>query len=301
MKCDLKSINNPNQTLHSDITDVIKEDVFSPLSLEWRKLQRADHKRWSRRYLLPLIKIACLSLSWITLIFKRLIPLQLGSERLLNKLSCFFMKYCVSPEAQMMLYRHFSVESALVHFIAHNSGARDIQLPILKPTCPEQLGDINGTNATLLHDTIILNLFAGLSKSKSTQIAFGSKVQKMEFSGFDLPEFSIHKTNIGRLVNLDFESCLYITVLVLTLCFTRKQIENAVGSLFLDTSLMTCLANLTGSRDFKQWTVFAPGEPLQIPLDPASYLYKHILIHEYAYNQLQQLQAKQQVTKNTKS
>ena len=64
---------------------------------------------------------------------------------------------------------------------------------------------------------------------------------------------------------------------------------------------MTCLANLTGSRDFKQWTVFAPGEPLHIPLDPASYLYKHILIHEYAYNQLQQLQAKQQVTKNTKS
>lgn len=300
MKCDQKSANNPNQTLHSDVADVIKEDVFSPLSIEWRKLQCADHKRWSRRYLLPLIKIACLSLGWITLIFKRLIPLQLGSERLLNRLSCFFMKYFVSPEAQAMLYRHFSVESALVHFIIHNCGARDIQLPILKPTCPEQLGDRDGTNATLLHDTIILNLFAGLSQSKSTQIEFAGKAQEMDFSGFDIPEFSVHKNNIRRLINLDFESCLYITVLVLTLCFTPKQIDNAVGSLFLDSSLMTCLADLTGSKDFKQWTVFTPGEPLHIPLDPASYLYKHILIHEYAYNQLQQLQAKQQVTENIK-
>ena len=300
MNSDQTSVNKANQQ-QPDVVDIIKGDAFSPLSLEWRKLQCADHNRRSRRYLLPLIKITCLSLGWLTLVIKRLIPLQLGSERLLNRLSRFFMKYCVSPEAQAMLYRHFSVENALVHFVVRNSGARDIQLPILKPTCPEQLGDINGTNATLLHDTIILNLFAGLSKSKSTQLKVIGRVQEMDFSGFDLPEFSIHKTNIGRLVNLDFESCLYITVLVLTLCFTPKQIENAVGSLFLDSSLMTCLANLTGSRDFKQWTVFAPGEPLHIPLDPASYLYKHILIHEYAYNQLQQLQAKQQVTKNTKS
>ena len=97
MKCDQKTATNPNQILHSDIADVIKEDVLSPLSLEWRKLQSADHKRWSRRYLLPLIKIACLSLGWITLIFKRLIPLQLGSEKLLNRLSCFFMEVlCVA-------------------------------------------------------------------------------------------------------------------------------------------------------------------------------------------------------------
>ena len=92
-----------------DINDIIESNRLSPLSPGWRSLQHADNNRWTKRYLLPAIKVTCLLVSWIALLFKRLIPLPIGSERLLNWLSQVFMKYFVSPEAQEMLYRHFSV------------------------------------------------------------------------------------------------------------------------------------------------------------------------------------------------
>ncbi len=286
---DQVNISNPEQLKQPDFAHIMALNSHSTLCPRWRELQYVDHASWSRRYLLPLIKITCLSLGWTILTVKRLIPIQLGSESLLNRLSCFFMKYCASPEAQSMLYRHFSVESALVHFIVQNNAVEDRELPILKPTCPEQLGDIAGTNATLLHDSIILNLFKGLNRASKPLQKAKPEVQELDFSALDQPDFKIYRKNRGRLCNLDFESCLYITVLVLTLCFTPKQIENAVGSMFLDNSLMSCLANLTGDNAFSQWTVFSPGEPLHIPLNPARYLYRHILVHEHAYNQLQQL------------
>ena len=200
------------------------------------------------------------------------------------------MKYFVSPEAQEMFYRHFSVENALVHFVIQNSGARNIPSVTLRPCCPEQLGDVAGTNATLMHDTIILNLFADLGRSADVDITSKRQLGDMDFSALQLSEFTIYSNNPGRLINLDFESSLYITVMVIALCFTYQQLENAVGSLFLDKSLMHCLANLTGDNSFGFWAVAAPGEHLHFPLDPADYLHRHIVIHEYAYHQLQQLQ-----------
>ena len=285
---------SPRQLEQPDISDIIQSDRLSPLSPGWRRLQHADHNRWTKRYLLPAIKVTCLLVSWITLLFKRLIPLPIGSERLLNWLSQLFMKYVVSPEAQEMLYRHFSVENALVHFAIQNSGAKDIQLVTLRPNSPEQLGNVAGTNATLMHDRIILNLFADLGKSQDADTTSRRRLSDMDFSALQLPEFKIYSNNPGRLLNLDFESSLYITVMVIALCFTYKQLENAVGSLFLDRSLMQYLTNLTGINNFRFWALSALGEHPHVPLDPADYLHRHILIHEYAYYQLQQLQTQQQ-------
>lgn len=276
-----------------NIADIIEGDALAPLSPDWRRLQHTDHQRWTKRYLFLPIKIACLLIVWLTLLIKRSIPLEIGSEQLLNWLSQLFMKYFVSPEAQEMFYRHFAVENALVHFVIQNSGAGDIKSLTLRPTSPEQLGDVAGTNATLLHDTIILNLFADLGRSSDADIKSKRQLRHIDFTALHLPTFKIYSNNRGRLINLDFESSLYITVMVIALCFTYKQLENAVGSLFLDKSLMHCLANLTGDNSFRLWAAAAPGEHLHIPLDPADYLHRHILIHEYAYYQLQQLQRQQ--------
>jgi hypothetical protein len=284
----------PKQRLNQpNIETIIEADSLSNLSPDWRKLTSADHKRWSRRYLLPPLKIICLLIGWTTLMIKRVVPIQLGSERFLNWLSQVFMKYFASPEAQEMLYRHFSVENALVHFVIQNSSATDITSFTLRPNSPEQLGDVAGTNATLLHDTIILNLFADLNKSVDADITTSKQPLDIDFSALNLPKFNICSNNPGRVVNLDFESCLYITVMVLTLCFTYRQIQNAVGSLSLDENLMKCLAILTGDNTFRFWTVSAPSSHVHIPLNPADYLHKHIIIHEYAFFRLKQLQLQQ--------
>ena len=187
----LSSLDPHQRPEQPSITDILKEDPLSALCLDWRRLQFTDRKRLSRRYLLPLIRVTCLILGWTILAFKRLIPLQLGSQRLLNWLSRIFMKYFVSPEAQEMLYRHFSIENALVHFVIQNSDASDIQSVTLKPACPEQLGDISGTNATLMHDTIMLNLFADLGKSKDADIKVGDFVSSSPASSLLPPNIPI--------------------------------------------------------------------------------------------------------------
>ena len=203
---DQVNISNPEQLKQPDFAHIMALNSHSTLCPRWRELQYVDHASWSRRYLLPLIKITCLSLGWTILTVKRLMPIQLGWNR--YSTGCFFMKYCASPEAQSMLYRHFSVESAL-HFIVQNNAVEDRELPILKPTCPEQLGDIAGTNATLLHDSIILNLFKGLNRASKPPAKSQTRGSGTGLYALDQPDFKIYrKTEAGYVISILNPVCI---------------------------------------------------------------------------------------------
>lgn len=273
----------------SSIFDSIQYDPVLSEPNEWRKLQIQDQARWTRRYLLPILKIFCISIFWLTKFIKRIIPFKIGSEAFLNRISIWFMRKCVSPEAQEMLYRHFAIENSLVHFVINNCGASDISTVYLRPTKAEELGDTAGMNATLMHDAIILNLFVDLGRSVDADIHTTVPHEQLDFSGMEIPSFELHDNHSGRWLNLDLESTLYITVMILCLMLPDEIIENSVNSLNLDESLMCCLSNLTGDTTFRRWTLTPFTDIVRCPLDVTFELYKHIKIHEYAYYHLQQL------------
>ncbi len=283
----------PNQ---STIFDVLRHDPMLELPAQWRELQIKDSQRWTRYYILPILKPACITLIWLIKIVKRIASIfriSLQSERLLNFLSLFFMNRFVSPEAQEILLRHLSLENILVHFVVKNSNATDVSVTHLRPQQISQLGDVAGMNATLLHDTIILNLFVELGGSKSANLMDKIAINEIDFSMLQVPEFKIDRSRKGKLINLDFESTIYIVVLFLVLLFSDKQMESSANSLFLDESLMKILSNLTGDNSFRSWTITPFTSYLRMPFDLTDALHKHIKTYEHAYSRLKQIQAKQ--------
>lgn len=293
-KADYVPLTEPTSRPHqSTIFDVLRHDPMLELSTEWRELQIKDSRRWTRYFILPILKPTCIALIWSIKIVKRIATIfniKLGSERALNFLSLFFMHRFVSPEAQEILLRHLALENILIQFIAKNSGATDVSPSYLRPQQIDELGDVAGMNATLLHDTIILNFFVDLGKSKDANLFSIIPLKDIDFSMLELPEFHIDHTGKGKLINLDMESTIYIVVLFLVLLFDDKLMETSANSLFLDESLMKILTNLTGDASFRFWTLTPFTSYLHMPFDLTDKLHKHIKVYEHAFTKLKQLQ-----------
>lgn len=263
--------------------DVILNDPMLEVPAAWREIQVRDYCNWTRRYLLPIIKVLSVSLIWLIKIVKRILPIKLGSEKALNWLSTWFVRHCVSAETEEMLYRHLAVENSLIHFVVNNCGDESIKNYYLRPVSPEGLGDTEGMNATLLHDNIILNLFIDLGQSDSINLG---PLEQLNFNGLEIPEFNNLRPRDKRAFNLDFESVLYITVLVLVLFLDDETMESSVNSLNLDYSLMRYLGLITGDSAFNAWTTGPFVNHMRTPFDLGQALQKHINLCEYAYTRL---------------
>lgn len=287
-------ITEPDARPHqSSIFDVLRNDPMLEMPRQWRELQIKDSQRWTRYFVLPVLKPLCIFLIWFVKIIKRIVSLfgiALGSERLLNYLSLVFVRRFVSPEAQEILLRHLSLENILIHFAVKNSGATDVPVSYLRPQRIDELGDVAGMNATLLHDTIVLNLFVDLGKSSDANLVDKIPYEDLDFSMLQLPEFKIDRPGKGKFINLDLESTIYIVVLFLVLLFDDKQMESSANSLFLDESLMKILSNLTGDMSFRFWTLTPFTSYWHMPLDLTAALHKHIKVYEHAFSKLKQLE-----------
>lgn len=279
----------------STIFDVLRHDPMLEMPVQWRELQIRDSQRWTRYFILPVLKPFCILSIWFIKIVKRMarmLGISLGSERLLNFLSLFFMHRFVSPQAQEILLRHLALENILIHFVVKNSGATDIPVLYLRPQHINELGDVMGMNATLLHDTIMLNWLVDLGKSADANLFEAIPRDAIDFSMLQLPEFKIDHSDAGKIINLDLESSIYIIVLFLVLLFDDKQMESSANSLYLDESLMKILSNLTGELSFRFWTLTPFTSHLHIPLDLTKRLHQHIKVYEHAFSKLKQLEAR---------
>lgn len=262
--------------------DVVLNDPTLELPYHWREMAIRDRQNWSCKFLRPLIKIVCIGLFWVIKVIKRILPFRLHSEGALNWLSTWFVRRCVSTETEQMLYRHLAVENALLFFAANNCGDTDIKNYYLRPNQPEGLGDTEGMNATLLHDNIILNFFIALGQSEQVHT---QKPEQLDFSDLELPEFNSEGAP-RKFIRVDFESVLYITVLVLVLFLDDDVMESSVNSLNLDESLMRWLSFLTGDQEFRTFTPGPYVDYMRTPFNVGDALYKHIKLNEYAYVRL---------------
>src|ERR1041384_3092666 len=90
--------------------DLWLKDISSPL-------------RWIVRPVLQLFFSLLLHLTWL---LKRLPLPQFRAHRLLQRTICWFSRNFVSPEANLLILRHFATESNLLNFLRDNSGAQGV-------------------------------------------------------------------------------------------------------------------------------------------------------------------------------
>jgi len=245
--------------------------------------QNRDLQRASRRYLYPVVRVASIPVIKLIIAIKRLLP-KLGSQWLLNRLGVWFIKRMLSPEAGYYFLQHFHVESNIINFIAVNCDAesRYIKKVNLYPINIDELGEHEGSNAILQHDTNLYNLILDYGRTANESRKFR---QDLDYSMLKIGKLDVGSER-DRLVNLDMDSGLYIMAIFMALFFTDREIELAITSLQFDESLLASLAKLTGSNRFLTWTPMKFTNWLGYSSDPVRDLRWHMMTLEYAHNHL---------------
>ena len=286
-----KSRPEPRLSPLPDIWGALRADPMLLVDRKALEIQLKDAQRWTRKYLLPWIRFGCLSTIFIVRILRRLSPIQFQSQWILNVVSIFFAKHIISPEALYLLIRHFHVESNLINFVARNAGGTGIEEAGNKPDSANDLGDVDGVNATILHDANMFNFIIDLGHSEGANLTDQIPLEKIDFSSLEFAEPEINTK--GRFLNLDFESTLYMIVAFMTTFLHEDTAESAANSLELDESLLHIIANYTGDERFRNWAQLKFPNYIQWPKDVGRSLFLHILALEYSHTRLLQLQEKQ--------
>ena len=111
--------------------------------------------RWLVRPLLQFVFAILLHVTWL---LKRLPLPQFRAHRLLQRMICWFCRNFVSPEANLLILRHFATESNILNFLRDNSNAAHV--PPLD-LYPQKIDDLLA-HTFVRHDQELFRMFREL-------------------------------------------------------------------------------------------------------------------------------------------
>ncbi len=220
-------------------------DDSIPINKISKEALMRDNNSFSRRYFFPLIFIwSKLSMFFIH-IFKYFIPNLLNSSKMLHKILAWGLKHFVSPDANLLIFRHFHVGTEILQFISGNVPEVEIEGHPLKPYDFDDVKD----DLFLQHDLNLYNFVIQLNqqlREKNLEIEPQEHVNlSMITEGqFDHIQFPNRWTNV-----LDLRSAIELFTPVYQFFLTSNDFLRAANSLQLDETIAiysTTILNLPG-------------------------------------------------------
>ena len=263
----------------------ILADPTVPFDRAALRLVVADQRRWSRRYLYPLVRpLSRLTVTLIRVV-KTLVPLRRSAHTTMDTLCVWFLHRFVSPDAGELLIRHFLIETNLLNFLTANSpGTTPSDVVTLRPTTLRELG--NG--AVIQHDLNVYDVLSGLGAGIDTRPVPRPLPAGIDFDAVSTVPAIDPERDRRRWVSLDIQTALCLMNIPFVLCLTPAEYRRAVHSLRLDESL---LAAVTGDATFWRWQPSGVSVRVDSGLDVPRAVYEHAVICEYAHERLRHLAA----------
>lgn len=172
-------------------------DNSIPINDKTKRALMADNNSRSARYLRPIISLFSKISMLLLHIFKFFFPKLFDSPRLLHLILSWGLKNFVSPNANLLIFRHFHVGSEILEFIIGNIPGIETKTSPLKP---KNFADIKD-NIFLDHDLNLYNFVINLNKElKEKKITIKPKIElntsMITLDQFDHIEFPNSWTNI---------------------------------------------------------------------------------------------------------
>jgi len=192
-----------------------------------------DNNSKSVQYLLPIIKIFSKILMFFIHFFKFFFPNLINSSRVLHKILAWGLRKFVSPDANLLIFRHFHVGSEIMEFISKNIEQIEIQTNPLKPKNFEDIKD----DLFLKHDLNLYNFVIKLNgQLREKNITIKGKsvldLSMITIDQFDHIEFPNKWTNV-----LDLRSAIELFTPFYQLFLTSNDFVRASNSLQLDETI----------------------------------------------------------------
>lgn len=199
--------------------------------------------RWSVRPLLQALFVILLHLVWL---FKRLPLPQFHAHGLLQSLICWFCKYFVTPEANLLILRHFATESNILNFLADNSPG-DRPAPVqLYPLCIDDMQ----RDSFVEHDQELFRTMIELGHWQPLgQPLAAADMSWQHWQRIDMTAFRLQKR---RTQVIDFETAHALFMCLFCLLLTRDEYRDAINGFNLDQSIAIRIGQIIGDSQLPE-------------------------------------------------
>lgn len=218
-------------------------DSSIPINSTTKRALMRDNNSRSTRYLLPFIGLWSKITMFFIHVFKFFLPNLFNSSKSLHRILAWGLKRFVSPDANLLIFRHFHAGSEILEFIASNISDIEVKTSPLKPY------DFNDVKDDLFlnHD---LNLYNFIIKLNNELMVKGLSITKKEKLNldmitedqFDHIKFPNKWTNI-----LDLRSAIELFTPFYQLFLTANDFVRASNSLQLDETVAIYTTQILGT------------------------------------------------------
>lgn len=232
-------LDNPDPWLALYLDDSIPFDTQAKTAL------LTGNYSYSRRFLLPAIRPLIFVIHLLVIVTRRFFPRWPASSMTLHRLIVKGLNIFATPEANLLILRHFNIGTELLDFIRDNVHDVEAETVPLRPTTLADLKD----NVFLQHDLNIYNFIIGLNKQLREQGKAIMPVETVDYSSISEDGFQIEPLPCKWHNFIDVQTAIEFYTPIYALFLPRHDFVRAVNSLQLDETIGIYIARILGAGD----------------------------------------------------
>jgi len=242
--------------------------------------------RWTVRPILQLLFAFLLHITWA---LKRLPLPQFRAHRFLQWMICWFCRNFVSPEANLLILRHFATESNILNFLRDNSGAHDAPpRPDVPPLelYPRKIDDLL-EHTFVRHDQELFRMFRELGTwDEPAGPKSAGELDWTHWRPIDLDPQTLPRRFTQR---LDFETSHALFMCLFCFLLTAEEYRDSINGFNLDQSMAIRIGKLIGDPTLTEYVYNKYPLYLVGPWNLAQRFLMHGFFTEHLYERLEQL------------
>ena len=251
MRCNYKrsKVLHSSKRARSAYLQVLEVDDTLPIDPEAVALWLADvdrSTRWSLRPLLQFFFAIALHFTWY---LKRLPLPQFRAHGFLQRTICWFCKWFVSPEANLLILRHFATESNVINFLRDNSERKDVQPLVLYPQCIDDMLQ----HTFIDHDQELFRVMRELSPcGRRSELVAPLQAHSLCWDNWRPIELDLRSISPRATQVLDFETAHALFMCLFCLLLTREEYRDAINGFKLDQSIAIRIGRIIGDNSVQE-------------------------------------------------
>ena len=236
--------------------------------------------RWSVRPLLQFIFAILLHITWA---LKRLPLPQFRAHGLLQRMICWFCRNAVSPEANLLILRHFATESNILNFLRDNSDAGSV--PALR-LYPQKIDDML-EDTFVRHDQELFRVLRDIGRWDDTQRPRPAG----ELNWTNWRPLTVTLQSVPRRATqlLDFETSHSLFMCLFCLLLTAEEYRDSINGFNLDQSIAIRIGKMIGDSSVVEFAYNKHPLYLVGPWNLSQRFLMHGFFTEYLHARLEKL------------
>ena len=252
---------------------------IDPVAVDLWLRDIANPLRWSVRPLLQFVFAILLHLTWA---LKRLPLPQFRAHRLLQRLICWFCRNAVSPEANLLILRHFATESNILNFLRDNCNADEVTPLRLYPVKTDDLLE----HTFVRHDQELFRMIHELGRWDDTGPRPPGELKWTNWRPLTLDPGSLRR-KVTQL--LDFETAHALFMCLFCFLLTAEEYRDSINGFNLDQSIAIRIGRMIGDPYLAELAYNKHPLYLVGPWNLSQRFLMHGFFTEYLHGRLERL------------